>query len=40
MDKQQEEIVDVIYNEMELWTETLSDAQVEELAKSIINQLT
>tara|TARA_R110002050_G_scaffold284048_1_gene433016 strand:- start:51 stop:173 length:123 start_codon:yes stop_codon:yes gene_type:complete len=40
MNKQQEEIVDVIYNEMELWTETLSDAQVEELAKSIINQLT
>jgi len=39
MDKQQEEIVDVIYNEMELWTETLSDAQVEELAKSIINRL-
>ena len=32
-------IEDVIYDEMELWSQTLSDAQVEALAKSIINRL-
>ena len=37
-DRRKQKIVDIIYNEMELWTETLSDAQIQALAKSIINK--